>query len=331
MDASSVSQRSLADWMTDLCIGERGLQWGTISAYRSGLRAWWIAAIGPDSAAGCDPFGGVWLQRVMQGIQRTCDTRTAAQRADRPVTPALTPELLGRLKPSLLASDTPMARMVWAACLLGVHAVLRVGELLGPRGTATEPGTQFLRREQIRFYACPITKAELRPARGEARVPAYLTVNLGATKTDTAGRNAPKVCAHEETVRTLWSWACELPSCLGDDRCDPFFATTKDGSLRHLRARDVMSALELAHENARLGSAHFTGKCFRRGLTSELMARGAPTADVQLLGGWKGAGMPAVYTDREALFQRQIRVSRGGGAPPAAAGNGAWLDPSSRQ
>ena len=325
-DALSITTQSVADWVSDLCVGQRQLQFATISAYKSGLKAWWIECT-RGQAPYC-PFKNEWLERVMQGVQRTCDRRTAAQRTTRPITPALTPELLERLAPVLRGDTTPEGRMLWAACLLGVHAVLRVGELFGDRSKVVGGGRTALQRDQICFYDNERSRARVSPWAGDGGsiMPGYLEVVLGATKTDAAGRLAPKVCAHRQTVNAVWRWACERLQ-IAEISC--FFFSTLRGPKREigvLRASTVLRALEHAHEAQQLGTARFTGKCFRRGLTSELMARGAPAADVQLLGGWKSAGMPAVYTSSEARFQRTVAVSRGSDAPlhhQAAAGHDA--------
>ena len=79
---------------------------------------------------------------------------------------------------------------------------------------------------------------------------------------------------------------------------------------------ELLAELSAVHFCQGFGRAKFTGKCFRRGGTSEAVASTLPITDVQSRGGWKSAAMVARYTSAEAAEQRRLTLSR---AMPSAA------------
>src|SRR5690606_38348736 len=59
------------------------------------------------------------------------------------------------------------------------------------------------------------------------------------------------------------------------------------------------------------GRVHLTGKAFRRGGASGLIAGGVPRADAAAAGGWKSLAMLDTYASTQAKKERAVAVSRG--------------------
>ena len=135
-------------------------------------------------------------------------------------------------------------------------------------------------------------------------IPDHFSIDLGATKTDQAGRNPPKVCAVPSAVRAIWEWAIQR-----HHRAEPsplFFAL--DGL--PLLMPELLFELERIHELQGLGPVRFTGKCFRRGGNSSAAAAGLPLSDLQARGGWASSAMVNVYTTAEAKRERILALGR---------------------
>ena len=62
-----------------------------------------------------------------------------------------------------------------------------------------------------------------------------------------------------------------------------------------------------------LGEIEITGKCFRRGGCSDMVAAGFTTAQIQTVGRWQSSAMVNTYADPAS---RRARAALGPAAPP---------------
>ena len=298
--AAALTSASVAEYAAH--IGSEGrLNGNTLSTYLSGLSTWWQEESLSDAR---NPFESSALRRVFDGAIRRLDEHALQRRlapSARLPPSALTPALLLQLEPALRSEASPRSIMLLAAAHTGVHTTLRPSELLGSK--------QYPERAplaaSIVFYSHPHSSGIASIASGAAsRVPDRFSIDLGATKTDQAGRAAPKSCAVPAAVRALWEW-----SLLRYARAEPsplLFAL--DGA--PLLLKSLLSELMQLHELQGLGPVRFTGKSFRRGGNSEAAAAAMPVADLQSRGGWASAAMVSVYTTAEAAEQRRLALAR---------------------
>jgi len=279
---------------------------GTLRVYRSALSTWWAEALQP----GTNPLQHPLFTRLMDGIARDKRPTEAARRAATPVTISLTPVLLAEMeRMGAGARGTPPEDLMrWAACNLGTYALLRPGEFLGvhkDRGSA-------LRADSVTFFAADGSqrKTALHPHGTDVDLhpfPDRFSVALGATKADQAGKNKDVVVAAPPAVAALWRWVHMRRDCLSDD--DELFRVP--GSLPLSQAaltRHIAFWCAAVTGDATLPKV--TGRCFRRGGASGLMAAGASDSDIQAQGRWRSAAMPAVYSDAASQEQRRVSVSR---------------------
>lgn len=298
--AAALTAASIAEYVSSVGVEGR-ISGSTLSTYLSGLATWWKEEAMSDAKS---PFESTFLRRVIDGVERRLDELTLKKRrapAARPAPAALTPALLLQLEPALRSCGTPRSLMLLAAAHTGVHTTLRPSELLGSK----QYPERAPQAAALTFYSHPHSSAIASLASGTApRVPDRFTIDLGATKTDQAGRAAPKACAVPAAVRALWEWAL-----LRRDRAEPsplLFAL--EGT--PLLLKTLLSELMQLHVTQGLGPVRFTGKCFRRGGNSEAAAAAMPIADLQARGGWASAAMVSVYTTSEAAEQRRLALAR---------------------
>lgn len=298
--ATALNAASIAEFIASLA--EEGKLVGrTVSTYLSGLSTWWAVTALSD---GPSPFTSPSLKRVVDGAIRHLDDitllrRSLAAEARPPI--ALTPSLLLQLEPALRADASPRAKMLLAAAYFGVHTVLRPSEMLGSK---QHPNRAPLASSLV-FYTRPQFSEVASVASGSASfVPDRFSIDLGATKTDQAGRNAPKVCSVPSAVRALWEWS--LVRLQRAETSPLLFAL--DGT--PLLMKQLLSDLQELHERQGLGPARFTGKSFRRGGNSGAAAAGLSIADLQARGGWRNPAMVSVYTTAEAQRERVLAIGR---------------------
>ena len=291
-DSSVISRENVSEWMASIA-AEKSIKSSTFTTYCSGLSTTYIERGGaPDN----NPFIDPRITRARDGVVRTLDEFSRSQ-PDRIPSPALTPDLLRQIDAHLRALG-PQGKMMLAAAAIGVHAALRPGELLG---SVSHPD-RTPRPSSIIFYARAGSNA-VAPLSALAPLPDRFTIDLGVTKTDQSGKRPPKACAAPYAVRALWEWML-LRQQRGETRPELFCYDSVP-----LRQTTLLRELNLAH-SVQLGTdAHFTGKCFRRGLTSALILT-ASTADAQAAGAWRTAAMVAVYTAPEAAEAQRLAISR---------------------
>jgi hypothetical protein len=264
----------------------------------------WRSAVGALSfhhslGATPNPSDSPAVAAVVEGIRRAWRTREEERLAKRPVAFALTPEVLRELRPWLPDAE-PLASLVWAAVNLGVFAVCRPSEFLGK--IQDRDGT-----------ALPAAAVVFRAAAGAARhsgtaavgrIAQIVEVNLGRTKTDQHARKPPKVIAAPQAVEALTRWAqvraAFAPSSL-------FFA---DEGGKPLAQAHLLRLIRVAMGAIGRGSETISGKSFRRGGASALVAQGLSNADAAEVGGWATSDMLDTYASAEAKRARLEKNSR---------------------
>ena len=296
----ALAPTTAGEWVTSIATEGR-LTSQTLRVYITGLRAWWrLEGMG----GGQHPMDHPALERVIAGACRALDN-FRLQRASSSVRlpTAITGSLLLQLEPALRSDGSPFSTMILAAAMLGVHGALRPGEMLG---SAAHPNRAPLAAYVV-FHAHAHSKVILALQSGSAsRVPDRFTIDLGVTKTDQAGRKAPRACAVPVAVRAMWEWMLLRGHLLTNRESALLFYV--DG--KQLLMPTLLHELEKLHELQGLGPVRFTGKSFRRGGTSEAAAAGMPIADLQARAGWASSAMPSVYTTAEAAEERRLTLDR---------------------
>ena len=282
------------------------LAYRSIRVYRSALSTLWSE--GPFSSYP-NPTEDSRVTRLMQGIQRLKlddDERRRERRSEKTV--EINFDLLLMIEATLCTSrQSPSRIMKWAALTAGVHALLRLNELLGSR---LHP-ERILLAKQITFH---------KDGRGIAHInivptalptppdqwPDYYRIRLGSTKADPLRKNEPVHVLERPAVQAMWrwmQWRASYPAgmppelfCLPDESPLTLAGVTsfvQDWFSDHGRGRPVI-----------------TGKAFRRGGASSLLAAGLPRADVAERGRWRSVDMVDTYASREAKRTRAIAAGR---------------------
>ena len=272
---------------------------GTIDAYCTALSTWFVELLSDQP----NPMASEALSRVKEGVKRHLSTIAREEvKTDAKALPptALTHALLERLAPVWRSDSAAEAKRMLAVCYLGVCCLLRPNEIFGsPKAPDRVPlaaSVVFYRRDGSLM---PVGRSSL-----PADTPDRFSIDLGVTKSDQHGKRKPKVCSVPAAVSALWKWSI-IRYNLGGARPELF---ALDGAV--VSQRRVLSELIAAHKAQGLGVARFTGKSFRRGGTSGLVARGLPIADVRAAAGWRSDAMVGVYTIEEAAQQRLLSVGR---------------------
>jgi len=195
--------------------------------------------------------------------------------------------------------------------------MLRPCEFLGVR----KDRSQALRISDVTFFAragsqekvdlCP--PGELAEQHDE---PDRFSLWLGATKADQLAENPPTVIAAAPAVQALWRWMHLRRDLGGED--GPVFAVP--GGSGQLSQAELCRYLGEWIAVATDGTVpKVTGRTFRRGGTSSMLASGAARADIQKQGRWKTASMVDVYSSAAAKQARAIIDNRAKGAAAIAA------------
>lgn len=321
MIARCVTPVVLASFLQHLEI-TTSLSHRTICTYRSAISSWWRAQTLSDEQP---PGASTAVELVLRAIER----RRAAQEHTADVgysTVALTAELLERLCPAATSAElTPTAARYWGAASMGVYGLLRIGELVGG------PAERELTVARITFFSRPGPDSSIAPisSRGVAAAGAWLpdryVIATAPSKTDQSSRLPPVIIAAQPAVRALWRYmhiraqlldAAAVPP--SDGRRARLWSLPSEPDLTRSALLTWLS--ERATEV--LGrSITFTGKCFRRGGATSLLAGGAPRPDIMAAGRWATPRMVDVYSSSAARDERRAAVSRAMAplsAPPAS-------------
>lgn len=282
----------------------------TIGVYRSALSTWRLQSTLAD---GPNPLLSVAVERVIKGIVRERQPIEAEARSVRLSTIDVTPALLDALQPFLVPSfpggRSPHRLMRWAAANVATYALLRPSEALG----SPQHPDRALLASQITFFMSKgsdhvgaLGPVGVDPA--TLPLPDHFTIALGPTKADQQGLNPPIAVAARPAVLALWVWmhrrrdlALAKPS-EPQLFCVPGFAA--------LRLPELTEAIADACVASGRPRPHLSGRAFRRGGASGLMAGGAARPDMRRAGRWRSNAMPEVYASAEAKAERALEASR---------------------
>lgn len=282
----------------------------TIGVYRSAVSTWRLQSTLAD---GPNPMLSVAVERVLKGIGRERQTIEAETRTARlasiNVTPALLADLQPHMAPSFPAGTTPHELMRWAAANVATYALLRPSEALGSR---QHPGRALL-ASQVTFFS---TKGDDRVqslgprhcAPASLSVPDHFAIALGPTKADQQGTNAPIAVAARPAVLALWVWMHKRRDLSPHPELEPQLFRVPGSP--PLQLPELMEAIADACESSGRPRPHISGRAFRRGGASELMAAGAARPIMQAAGRWRSRAMPEVYASVESQAARALEASR---------------------
>jgi hypothetical protein len=304
--AASVTPAIAADFLSELA--ESGaLKSATLRTYRSALSEWWQRQ--RDWAEGPNPWTSPVVERCLLGFKRVLGPAERKERAARPTTMSIGPDTLQRLAPhldSLYHGDGDL--MVWAAANLAAHGLLRPNEFVG----AYRNEDRALTPDQIVFYTHLTRLDAIAPHAlwTQGPQPVRLVIRLDATKADQDALNPPHEITAASAVSAMWRW-CNRRLVIGAQGPQLFRMPGE----RPLSIRTLCDRLQEAAARAGLGTTRITGRCFRRGGCSELVAAGAPQETIQRAGRWKSAAMVRTYADAAALARRARAAAEGQAAP----------------
>jgi hypothetical protein len=323
-----ISADGAASWLASLVVGGE-LSAGSVKVHRSALSTAWEESL----ATGSNPLQSRQVQRVIAGGARELLAADAAARAARGVTAELTPRLLVQLGEKVniqsrtLGEDRPELAMLWAAACLGVFGLLRPSEFLGTNTSRA----RALPAASLSFFDSPGSDAPLallpRHLRvGDFNLPDRVAVALGVTKADQLARNGRLVIAAPMAVRALWVW-CHARRDAGHAPQAPLFVW-RNG--RPLSCSRLLSQLTVWLQPELGPNARLTGRCFRRGGASAMLAGGADIPAIMQAGRWRSSAMVGVYSAASAKLERAVAESRAMdplAAAAAAATPGAGIPP----
>lgn len=284
----------------------------TIRTYRSALSTWWEEGLldggSQPRVSEQNPTTNIAVERVLTGVRNALRPAELAARASRPATIAMTPALLRELESHARGSD-PQSIMRWAAANTATYGLLRPSEFLG----SPQHRDRALQARQITFFAragselpralCPMHASK---ETIEAALPDRFTIALGVTKADQQARNAPLAIAAQPAIRALWRWMhIRRDLCPGAET--ELFRVPRSPPLS---CKELTAHLENWIEAAGHDRPKITGKAFRRGGASGLMASGAARADIAAAGRWRSVAMVETYSNRQSKAARALEVSR---------------------
>jgi integrase len=129
---------------------------------------------------------------------------------------------------------------------------------------------------------------------------------LGPTKADQEGRNPAILIAAVPAVTALWRWCHERRDSRRSDVRPALFATS---SGRQLSKAALCEWLDGGLQRAGHRYEKITGRCFRRGAATALIAGGAAPQAVGELARWGSEGVMVRYLEAEARrSSREARV-----------------------
>jgi hypothetical protein len=248
---------------------------------------------------------GERVARVLDGIKRSLASRDQAIRETKARALDLTPAILGRLAPIILRDDAG-STMCWAAANLGTYGVLRIGELL----TSKAHPERALKEDRVLFRNEANQAVHYLPCADEideSEYPHHFRLDIGMTKTGIA---APRFVAARPAVEAMWRWIHvrrDLARKRGTTAVTDLFRMPGEAPLT---LKSLTGFLQDQLESLGLGRPQLTGKAFRRGGASSLVAGNVPRRDAANAGGWASTAMLEVYASDEAKERRAIAVSR---------------------
>ena len=281
----------------------------TIAVHRSAVSTWRLQSTLAD---GPNPLQSVAVERVIKGIARERQPIEAAAHSRRLSTIEVTPALLAAIQPWIVPhfprGGTPQQLMVWAAANVATYALLRPSELLG----SPQHPDRALLAKQITFFMTRGSDhvGELGPIGADPNalpLPDHFTIALGPTKADQQGLNPPIAVAAQPAVLALWVWMHKRRDRGPGADCPQLFSNPGFGPLRLF---ELTGALADACVESGRERPHITGRAFRRGGASGLMAGGAARPAIRAAGRWRSDAMGEIYASRQSKAERALEASR---------------------
>lgn len=298
-----LTEHSVAAWLTALA-SEGRLHSKTIRVYASALSTLHIES---SLTASNNPMRGAVVTRLLDGIDRRLAPAEKAKRAAKPELTVITPDVLRELMP-LLRTSSEADTMRWAAATLATCALLRPGELFGTqqkrRAGLSAASITFSRHAGSELVqSLPSASVEL----SATPIPDRFTIDLGASKSDQLARAPPHIVATPLAVEAMWRWLFlrRQGDAYGPELFRPAGRKGAPLSLASLLGWLTDGLTSLGYDSVKL-----TGKCFRRGGASALVAAGHGPEQVAARGRWKSLSMPAVYANAASKRQADLDVSR---------------------
>ena len=148
-----------------------------------------------------------------------------------------------------------------------------------------------------------------------ASTPDHFVVQLFDTKADQHGTNPPHAVAAPLAVAAMWRWMIARRSLARTAAASSSSGTTPDflfalPGTSAIALPQVVTYLQDLLESRGHGRPHITGKSFRRGGASDLVAANVPADAAAAAGRWKSAAMPLVYANRVAKQSQSLEISR---------------------
>lgn len=312
--AAAMTVTQVANFLSEMARnGER--KHSTLATYRSALSTFWEEA---GLLGDTNPTAAPIITRIIDGVRRVQGEADIARRkaGEPPKVPIvdLTPSMLEEMAHALGAgSPDAEAQMHWAATCCFVHGMFRPSELLGSQHR------QALLFSQITFFrrgaraaadqAVSLMPSGVRPD-ADGWMPDYFSVTLFEQKTVQAGAAmASQPAAHpigdRRAVWAMWQWMHTRRDA-GPIQDALFQLPGK----RPLSTRRLLEVLEVAALGAFAQRMRFTGKSFRRGGASALMAAGASVPTMQEAGRWRSHAMPDRYANTQAKRERMLEAGK---------------------
>jgi hypothetical protein len=272
------------------------LKYGTILSHLSGLSSYWLTMVGIDP---CKTSNGKYtplLRAVLRGIRRS---QVRCKKKAGPLT-------TDRLKMAIARTrGIPNSRiferdyddvLLNASCSVAVYGLLRIGEITSShvkdqnKETPTHDVTRNLCWGDVQIYYDREAHALDGYTQGHP-VPTHATIHLKAHKTDVfrdgSMRRIYATGTRDGPVKWLARYCAARVQKFGTvHRNGPFFVRSNGSWLTRSWFTDH---LRLALELAGLDSASTSSHSCRAGGACSLLAHGASTAQVQLLGRWTGS------------------------------------------
>ena len=282
----------VVNWVAHLV--DRGeVAYGTIASYVSALSNWIKSH--PQWARVPNPALADIVKLALKGAEHAVARPNKRKHSSECF--ALTPLILLAARKHLCVAETPETRRFWAMATVGCATGLRPSELCGSAALTD----RRLRVAQLKaFCRAPHAQSPLPfPTGPEAPTvwPGHLELQLTASKTDQAGAFGPVVIGAPFAIEALWRWLHYLQPAAGSQQF--LFALPREEAPPSVTV--LLEWLREGLKDAGHVGIHVTGKCFRRGANSALVAGNAPIAESMALGRWASPAMVGVYASEAVL------------------------------
>jgi hypothetical protein len=309
----------VSEWLSSLAL-DADLKSATIRQYSSALSTAWVERLlpiapHPSEPLSPNPLEDPRMRRVLDGITRTASAAEGALRAAARRTDGLTSGMIQTLTDLVDDHLEHRFTMILAAAALGWAAALRPSELLGSR----QYPDRTLRRDQLVFYQDQLSFSVMTPrytidSSGTrvpntstlAFLPDHAVLRLDVSKTDQKRKGRVAYIAQPLALGALWRWATTSLLLDYSDTSPRLFQLPDE---RPLTIPELLADLS-THLAATHPDLHLTGKTFRSGAASTLVAQGVPDSDIASVGWTPTSKMFNRYASGASLAVRAIETNR---------------------